>query len=783
MATEAEIKAQERRELLNEVKRRRAAAAQAEGSLGAAERGDYGEVGQGEPKGEFDDEINQDPSMALTSINSLIRPLKSDLVGERGERDYKKPEEQDNIFKAIARTKPFQKALEKTGEYFSGTTKAETPLSQGIFRNLANLYDFARIDEGDLSGKLIEEIQNIPEGEKSLKALLAYPALALKGAQKVTNFLIPKSSADAARDLGSGKEVTRGQYAEALLPMLEFVPGLGFVPVDQLAKAGLRFTKDAAENVKMMNAYKVELAKGDMSLNDIFNNIEAKSVGAKAVNESRNVKRAKIKDVLLNKIGKENLENMTSKEIIEVLENKHGIEYNKTSLREMLKKLDINPVRSGKNLKYGPVPNLTDAATEYLINNPQVSNSKARLVFINEPNKYLKPGITDVNVKTISERKQSLIKSEQIERGEGLLSKERKEDTFTDFKSNLENVDMNDPQAVLDVFRNSYKKGYAETTAAKQYEETGSLSQSPSASKKINDLIDEFENTEGGFKILKQNEIDKLKPKKKDTSDIYAEYYRKEFSPNTAVINVKKSSEFRFFDNKRRTLDDQAPEEFFSEYSLKDIEKGGKFHNEYLQFKAIDDVRIKNVENLQPILRKIFTKVREGTPNQKESLVNLNIAHKFESSGIKKGYVSETKTGKGTDPTEIYIDVSEYNQTIQPSLEAEARKLYNRYLEFGDEADYIKLEKIDKDMKVLGIEGEIAPGQKIGQAMPFDEKIRQLADEAIDNNFITQNEYDQLINSAEEIAQSKIKFFDTFGIKANYAGGGIVGINYLTRPL
>jgi len=257
MATEAEIKAQERRELLNEVKRRRAAAAQAEGSLGAAERGDYGEVGQGEPKGEFDDEINQDPSMALTSINSLIRPLKSDLVGERGERDYKKPEEQDNIFKAIARTEPFQKALEKTGEYFSGTTKAETPLSQGIFRNLANLYDFARIDENDLSGKLIEEIQNIPEGEKSLKALLAYPALALKGAQKVTNFLIPKSSADAARDLGSGKEVTRGQYAEALLPMLEFVPGLGFVPVDKLAKAGLRFTKDAAENVKMMNSYKV----------------------------------------------------------------------------------------------------------------------------------------------------------------------------------------------------------------------------------------------------------------------------------------------------------------------------------------------------------------------------------------------------------------------------------------------------------------------------------------------------------------------------------------------
>ena len=70
MATEAEVKAQERRELLNDIRRRRAAAAQAEGSLGAAERGDYGEVGQGE-KGPFDDEINQDPNNSLENLMSL----------------------------------------------------------------------------------------------------------------------------------------------------------------------------------------------------------------------------------------------------------------------------------------------------------------------------------------------------------------------------------------------------------------------------------------------------------------------------------------------------------------------------------------------------------------------------------------------------------------------------------------------------------------------------------------------------------------------------------------
>ena len=430
----------------------------------------------------------------------------------------------------------------------------------------------------------------------------------------------------------------------------------------------------------------------------------------------------------------------------------------------------------------GPAPKfLQPAADKWLQNNPDASLKKTMEVFLNEPDKYLKTGT--VNINNIKDRRKALGITTPEGQFINRISKERKENTFTDFKSNLENIDINDSQAVLDVFRNSYKKGYAETTAAKQYEETGSLTTSQSANSQINELIDQFENTEGGFKILKQKEINKLKPKKKDISDEFVEYYRKEFSPSTAAINVKRSSEFRFFDNKRRTLDDQTPEEFFSEYSLKDLEKGGKFHNEYLQFKAIDDVRIKNVEKLQPILRKIFTKVREGTPNQKESLVNLNIAHKFEASGIKRGYVSETKLGKGTDPTEIYIDVSEYNQAIQPSLEAEARKLYNKYLELGNEADYIKLQKIDKDMKVLGIQGEIAPGQKIGQAMPFDEKIRQLADEAIDNKFITQTEYNQLINSAEEIAQSKINFFNTFGIKATYAKGGLVGISHLTRPL
>ena len=60
MATEIEIKAKERKEILDEIKRKRAAAAKSEGIIGAAERGEYGDVGQGGEKGPFDDEIIQD---------------------------------------------------------------------------------------------------------------------------------------------------------------------------------------------------------------------------------------------------------------------------------------------------------------------------------------------------------------------------------------------------------------------------------------------------------------------------------------------------------------------------------------------------------------------------------------------------------------------------------------------------------------------------------------------------------------------------------------------------
>ena len=72
-----------RQDILDEIKRKRAAAAQSEGIVGAAERGEYGDVGQGGPKGEFDDEVNQDPENADPSRFSIAN-LKRAILGEGG---------------------------------------------------------------------------------------------------------------------------------------------------------------------------------------------------------------------------------------------------------------------------------------------------------------------------------------------------------------------------------------------------------------------------------------------------------------------------------------------------------------------------------------------------------------------------------------------------------------------------------------------------------------------------------------------------------------------------
>ena len=433
--------------------------------------------------------------------------------------------------------------------------------------------------------------------------------------------------------------------------------------------------------------------------------------------------------------------------------------------------------------KMGPSPNLTEEADKWLQNNPDVSNKKAVEVFLNEPDKYLKTGIANISTKNITDRKRSLKITNEERKNVNLVSKERKEDTFVDFKSSLKGVDMNDPQAVLDAFRNSYKKGYAESKAAKQYEETGSLSQSQSANKKINDLIDEFENIEGGFKILKQNEIDKLKPKKKRDVDTFAEYYRSEFNPDKSIKDVKTNSEFRFFNSIRRTEPnlEKNPEAFFGQYKKESIQPGGDLHEKYLQFEKIDQIRKTNVDELKPILVKVLSEL-----TNKDAKADFQIAHKYMTSGIKEGFVSESKTGTGADIAELYIDISDYNSSIQNVLEGTARKIIKQGLEDGKSLDEIKnmrdFKLVNLDMENLGVQGE-AYGLTIGKAKAIEDKIGDLIIRGLNRGTISDAESDIAEKAVDEILKSKQEFEIIFQQPAPLAKGGLVGISHLTRPL
>ena len=135
MATQEEKEL--RQKVLDDIKSKRAAAAQAEGSLGAAERGDYGNVGQGE-KGPFDDEINQDPANKMSNFDMLknifMDPRTSmfgagvDLLGRTG------------AFMAPVTQKPLEKIseggdsiLDKAGQFFyEDAAKATKKINEGV---------------------------------------------------------------------------------------------------------------------------------------------------------------------------------------------------------------------------------------------------------------------------------------------------------------------------------------------------------------------------------------------------------------------------------------------------------------------------------------------------------------------------------------------------------------------------------------------------------------------------------------------------------------------------
>lgn len=334
-------------------------------------------------------------------------------------------------------------------------------------------------------------------------------------------------------------------------------------------------------------------------------------------------------------------------------------------------------------------------------------------------------------------------------------------------------IDVKNPIAVKKTFREAVEKveGRSVDTMGDNFYE-----HLDSRRKSYNELGTEYN-------IASRDEITTYKGGEKYKTK-FLKYYKNKFDKTESLKDLNESSQFRFFNNISRTTPDlDSPEAFFKSFSVKDIKPGGKLHEKYLKFEKIDQTRKSLQKDIKPVLDKIFTKVREGTKQEgKQAKTSLQIAHKFITEGIGK-YVDDAKYGTGADSAQIYLDISEYNAYIQSGLESQARKLYNKYLKEGLESDYLKLQEIDKAMQAIGVEGQIAKGQTIGKAMDFDTKLSRLMIEAMDAGYVTQKEVDIALEVAENLTKNQKEYMILFSEKAPFAKGGLVGIDYLTRPL
>ena len=207
-----------------------------------------------------------------------------------------------------------------------------------------------------------------------------------------------------------------------------------------------------------------------------------------------------------------------------------------------------------------------------------------------------------------------------------------------------------------------------------------------------------------------------------------------------------------------------------------------KHYQAFQRFAFLDEARIEANEFIKPIRKKIFT----DTDRQ-----SLQIAHKYESSGIATGYVDKAKAGTGGDIFEMYIDFSQINQGVQRTLETEARKLvgkYNKALLDEKPVDNIlkEINKIHEKMVDAGVQGQAYPfvlGAK--DPTPISTKITNLIKNAQDQGIkFTQKELEDAEKAVDILLEAGQISMEKYGtIIGGLAKGGLATMEYMTRPL
>ena len=225
------------------------------------------------------------------------------------------------------------------------------------------------------------------------------------------------------------------------------------------------------------------------------------------------------------------------------------------------------------------------------------------------------------------------------------------------------------------------------------------------------------------------------------------------------------------------------PDEFFKEYKFEDLTTPGtKLNDNFEKFKILDNKRIelRDDPEIQALIKKIFP----------DTEIKFDIAHTFETSGVRTGKVSKSLKGAGGDPDKMYIDLSIINRgkdkDMQKALEAEAKTAEEFFTATGIPEFFNYLKKISGKMADMGVEGQTVT--KVGDLQSgfilgkkgetLSDKLKVLAErqgvELTDEDYVTMLRADNIINPPKEIMVGDVELKNR---------GGIVGISHLTRPL
>ena len=729
MATELEVKARERKELLDEIKKRRAAAAYGEGVKKAAEQGQYGDVGQGE-KGPFDDEVNQDPGNEdVTTSKMTSGSPKYGMIGTMG--PYQEFFEQgvgdetlgSRMLGTITKGKLFEPPSSGFGQPFAAENipilKDMDPISRGVYNAVA------------------------PYGEKGFDILDT--AYRLGGA----------AVADIAQLLGVKEDDVNEIQSAVNTAVGMFVPQGNPVMTAQATNQAVTSVVNATNKAKKIGsdlksdlAYVPEIIRGEITPSLFGEQRILGSVGAQSVAE-------------------------LTEEFVTKLKNS-PLASTKPSSLDIIGPDGLTYVRTGKN-RYM----LKDDAT--LVEKQRKDRPEGQFMYsyVKSEGKDSSPieNLLSINPKEVKRRDTRL---------------KQREGTFIDTRSDRVNDIQAVFQAYLDANYKKVDGVYQDVPKfwkdEAKYSEFGTelLQKYPEllSSEKLGSIVTESRGT--GIKKL-EFPVKLLEGKQKTDRQLLVAFTEQfpDLRKNKDMFKeLNENPEFRFVHSVARSspnlFSSSTTDGFtnfsklFKEVNPNDLNKPGtKYYKAFKEFKDVDKVRVQVNTLLQPVLKKMFG----GTQS-------VQLAHTYKVSKVGKEKALEPLAGKGGEYGNYYLDFSQVNFLQQEKgFEKQARKIINEYNKNPTIENAQKILNINEKYKESGVTSIIGSptsevGYKFGNLVPFRDRLIKFMDaseEKFGRNFFSPDDYERV--------EEALQIIEGNPLTINLAGGGLATIDYMTRPL